>query len=184
VVTAGSPIVEVGDPWDLEVVVDVLTEDAARLTEGAAARITAGPESDTLVGRITRIEPSAFTKVSPLGVEEQRVNVVVAFDESPVLLGDRYRVDASLVAWEEDDVLRVPVSALSRVEGQWGVFAVDGDRARHRGIVLGQRGRDFAEVSSGLTVGERVVLYPSEDVEDGVKVVATSVDESRREEGS
>lgn len=169
-ITAGSPIVEIGDPSDLEIVVDVLTEDAARLEVGATARVTTGPAADTIVGRIERIEPSAFTKVSPLGVEEQRVNVIVAFEGASVLLGDRYRVDASLVAWEGEDVLRVPVSALFRVDGGWGVFVVEDGAAILRNIDLGHRARRVAEVRSGLSEGDRVVLYPSEDVEDGVRV--------------
>jgi len=169
-ITAGSPILELGDPADLEIIVDVLTEDATRLRTGAPARITTGPEADTLLGHVQRIEPSAFTKVSPLGVEEQRVNVVVTFGETPVVFGDRYRVDASLVAWESDDALRVPVSALFRVEGEWAVFAVDEDRARTRRIELGHRGRRDAEVLGGLEAGDRVVLYPSDAVSDGTRV--------------
>jgi HlyD family secretion protein len=169
-ITAGSPILELGDSSDLEIVVDVLTEDAARLQVGSTARITTGPESDTLVGRIQRIEPSAFTKVSPLGVEEQRVNVVVTFGEQLVMLGDRYRVEASLVAWEGDDVLRVPVSALFRVDGNWAVFAVEEGRAHTRRIELGHRGRREAEVLHGLAVGDRVVLYPSDEVTDDIRV--------------
>lgn len=169
-ITAGSPILELGNPADLEIVVDVLTEDAARLRTGAPARITTGPEADTLLGHVQRIEPSAFTRVSPLGVEEQRVNVVVTFGEIPVVLGDRYRVDASLVAWESHDALRVPVSALFRVEGEWAVFAFDENRARTRRIELGHRGRRDAEVLGGLEVGDRVVLYPSDAVSDGTRV--------------
>ena len=171
-ITAGSPILELGDSSDLEIVVDVLTEDAARLHVGSTARITTGPDADTLVGRIQRIEPSAFTKVSPLGVEEQRVNVVVTFGERLVMLGDRYRVDASLVAWESADVLRVPVSALFRIDGNWAVFAVEEGRARTRQIELGHRGRREAEVLQGLNAGDRVVLYPSDEVADDIRVRA------------
>lgn len=169
-VTAGSPILELGDSSDLEIVVDVLTEDAARLQVGSTARITTGPDADTLVGHIERIEPSAFTKVSPLGVEEQRVDVVVTFGERLVTLGDRYRVDASLVAWEGADVLRVPVSALFRVDGNWAVFAVEEGRAHTRRIELGHRGRREAEVLHGLSAGDRIVLYPSDEVTDGTRV--------------
>lgn len=170
VVVMGSPIMEIGDPAEMEVVVDVLTADAARLREGATARLTAAPDADTLVGRIHRIEPSAFTKLSPLGVEEQRVNVVVRFDDAEILLGDRYRVDASLVAWEAEEVIRVPVSALFRTEGGWGVFVVEDGRAVLRRVELGQRGRRDVEVRSGLDAGEDVILYPSEDVEEGARV--------------
>jgi HlyD family secretion protein len=171
-ITAGSPILELGDPADLEIVVDVLTEDAARLRVGARARITTGPEADTLVGRIRRIEPSAFTKVSPLGVEEQRVNVIVGFDGGRVLPGDRYRVEASLVAWEAEDVLRVPVSALFRVDGDWVVYRLEDGRAKIRRVDLGHRGRRMAEVAGGLAAGDRVVLYPSDAVREGSRVRA------------
>jgi HlyD family secretion protein len=171
VVLVGSPIAEIGDPDRLEVVVDVLTEDASRLRVGAPASVSAGASADTLRGSILRIEPSAFTKVSPLGVEEQRVNVVVAFEGGGVLLGDRYRVDTELVAWEADDVLLVPMSALFRSESLWSVYVVVEGRARLRNIELGERGRSHAEVRSGLSAGELVVLYPSEAIEDGVRVV-------------
>ncbi|MEN8376702.1 MAG: HlyD family efflux transporter periplasmic adaptor subunit [Gemmatimonadota bacterium] len=169
-IMTGSPILEIGDPAALEVVVDVLTEDATLLAEGAPALISAGPDADTLYGRIDLVEPSAFTKVSPLGVEEQRVNVVVAFDDAPVLLGDRFRVDASLVAWEASDVVRAPVSALFRSDGEWAVFVVAGNRARLRVIEVGHRGRRHAEVLNGLAEGEEVILFPSEILEDGVRV--------------
>jgi len=170
-VTAGAPILEIGDPSELEVVVDVLSDDAARLREGALALITTGSGADTLRGRIERVDPSAFTKLSPLGVEEQRVNVLVGLGDGAVSLGDRYRVEASLVVWEAEDVVRVPVSALFRSEGGWSVFAVEGGRAVVRSVDLGERGRRAAEVRSGLEVGDVVVLYPSGEVEEGVKVV-------------
>jgi HlyD family secretion protein len=171
-VTAGSPILEIGDPSDLEVVVDVLSEDASRLREGAPVHLTASPEADTLRGVIRRIDPSAFTKLSPLGVEEQRVDVTVALD-GDVPLGDRYRVEASLVVWEAENVVRVPTSALFRMEDGWGVFVVQDERAGVRAVEIGQRGRRQAEVLSGLTPGDVVVLYPSGDVEDGVRVEPT-----------
>jgi HlyD family secretion protein len=172
VVAAGAPIIEIGDPADLEVVVDVLTEDAARLREGARALVTPGTAADTLAGRVRRIEPSAFTKVSPLGVEEQRVNVIVALDGTAAGLGDRFRVDVALVAWSADDVLRVPVGALFRSGGAWAVFVMADGRARLRTIGIGQRGRRAAEVLHGLAEGEEVVLYPGADVRDGARVQA------------
>ncbi|MGE0159873.1 MAG: efflux RND transporter periplasmic adaptor subunit [Gemmatimonadales bacterium] len=174
IVMAGAPIVEIGDPERLEIVVDVLTEDAARLQVGAKARVATGVAGDTLHAHVVRIEPSAFTKVSPLGVEEQRVNVVLAFDGSTVL-GDRYRVDASLVTWESDDVLRVPMSALFRSDGRWSVFVVaDDGTARLTEVDLGHQGRTHAEVLAGLDVGDVVVLYPSETLEDGARVEPTT----------
>jgi HlyD family secretion protein len=170
VVTAGAPIVEVGDPGELEVVVDVLTEDAALLRAGAPAYVVPGPSADTVAGVIDRIEPSAFTKVSPLGVEEQRVNVVVRFDDGAVVLGDRYRVAVGLSAWEAEDVLRVPVSALFREGDAWAVFVVEGGRVSHRVVTIGERNRRYAVVEGGLQEGDEVVVYPSDAVEDGMRV--------------
>jgi HlyD family secretion protein len=173
IVTAGSPILEIGDPGQLEIVVDVLTEDAGRLEVGAPARVTTGAHGDTLHARILRIEPSAFTKISPLGVEEQRVNVILSFQDAAVL-GDRYRVDASLVTWESDDVLLVPMSALFRSDSRWSVFVVVEGRARLRQVELGHQGKSDAEVLDGLSAGDVVVLYPSEDLTDGAPVEPTS----------
>ncbi|HSG48555.1 MAG TPA: efflux RND transporter periplasmic adaptor subunit [Longimicrobiales bacterium] len=169
-ITAGSPILEVGDPRRLKVVAELLSEDAARIRDGAEARITWGEGRDTVPGWVRTIEPSAFTQVSPLGVEEQRVNVIVAFDGGEVLLGDRYAVDVTVLVWSADDVLRVPVSALFRVDGGWGVFVLEDGRARQRRIELGQRGRLQAQVLNGLAQGETVILYPSSEMEDGVRV--------------
>jgi HlyD family secretion protein len=173
IVMAGAPILEIGDPDRLEIVVDVLTEDAGQLQVGAPARVTTGAHRDTLHARIVRIEPSAFTKVSPLGVEEQRVNAILSFEDSAVL-GDRYRVDASLVTWESDDVLLVPMSALFRSDSRWSVFRVEGGRALLQHVELGQQGRSDAEVLDGLAPGDVVVLYPSETLEDGARVAATT----------
>ncbi|MEJ2540545.1 MAG: efflux RND transporter periplasmic adaptor subunit [Gemmatimonadota bacterium] len=170
VVTAGAPIVEVGDPGALEVVVDVLTEDAALLRPGAPAYVVPGPSADSLAGVIDRISPSAFTKVSPLGVEEQRVDVVVRFQDDGVVLGDRYRVAVALVAWEGLDVLRVPVSALFRAGDDWAVFVVDAGRAHRRVLTIGERNRRSAAVEDGLREGDEVVIYPSDAVEDGIRV--------------
>lgn len=187
VITAGSPLVEVGDPGSLEVVVDLLTDDAVRVTDGAPARVEVGGER-TLGGVVERVEPSAFTRISPLGVEEQRVNVVVRLAEDglgdggassgddaaaptpPVLLGDRYRVEVSLVVWRADDVVRVPVSALFRREAGWGVFVVRGDRAEARAVEIDHRGRQYAEVVRGLSPGDVVVRFPPEALGDGAAV--------------
>jgi HlyD family secretion protein len=173
IVVAGSPIVEVGDPRQLEVVVDVLSEDAGRLVVGASATVTLGPEEGTLAAHVTRVEPSAFTKVSPLGVEEQRVNVILTL-ESHAVMGDRYRVNASLVTWESDDVLLVPTSALFRDGSLWSVFVIEGGRARLRHVELGAQGTAHAEVRGGLAQGDSVVLHPSESVADGVPVEPVS----------
>lgn len=182
VVAAGSPILEVGDPGSLEVVVDLLTDDAVRVDHGAPARVTIG-DGPVLNGRVERVEPSAFTRVSPLGVEEQRVNVVVRLDEADVrtlatdpapgsalAVGDRFRVEVSLVVWRADDAVRVPVSALFRHDGGWGVFTVDDGRARLRPVELGPRGRHHAQVRSGVPDGAPVVRFPPEALTDGARV--------------
>lgn len=175
VVGAGTPLLEVGDPAGLEVVVDVLTDDVVRLGVGSLARVSVGASADTLVGRVIRIEPSAFTRVSPLGVEEQRVHVIVALDgplgrEGPLALGDRFRVDVALVAWQADDVVRVPVRALFRLDGGWAVWLADEGRARLQPVELGPRGRDAAVVTRGLSPGDSVVAYPPESLEDGARI--------------
>lgn len=169
-VLAGAPLLEIGDVSRLQVVVDVLSSDALRITPGAAVRVVAGPESDTLVGRVRRIEPSAFTRVSPLGVEEQRVNVIADFEPSPPPLGDGFRVDVSIVVGEATGVTRVPLSAVFRSGTGWAVWVVDGGRARLRGIEIARRGQGMGEVVRGLTPGERVIPYPSDAVREGVRV--------------
>jgi HlyD family secretion protein len=173
IVIAGSPVLEIGDPDRLEVVVDVLTEDAGRIAAGAPALVTMGQGHDTLRAHVVRIEPSAFTKVSPLGVEEQRVNVILGFDGAAVL-GDRYRVDVSLVTWESDDVLLVPMSALFRADGRWSVYVVAEERARLRPVEIGEQGRTHAEVRGGLVPGDVVILYPSEATAEGAPVELTT----------
>lgn len=174
VVGAGTPLLEIGDPADLEVVVDVRSDDVVRLGVGSPARISVGASPDSLDGRVSRIEPSAFTRVSPLGVEEQRVHVIVGLTapSTSLALGDRYRVDVSLVTWQSDDVVRVPVSALFRLDGGWAVWLADGGHARLRPIELGPRGRDAAVVTRGLEPGDAVVTYPPESLEDGARIRA------------
>jgi len=123
-----------------------------------------------LRARVRRVEPHAFTKVSALGIEEKRVNVVADFVDPPGPIGDGYRVTARIVVWEADKVLKVPVSALFRCDSAWCVFAIDGGRARRRPIEVGHRNLVEAEVTSGLAVGERVVRYPGNEVADGARV--------------
>jgi HlyD family secretion protein len=128
-----------------------------------------------LRGRVRTVSPTAFTHVSALGVEEQRVNVVGDLVATSARLGDGYRVEARIVTWQSADVLKVPVSALFRRGAGWAVFVVENGRARLRPVTLGHRGESEAEVLGGLAAGERVVLYPSDRVEDGVRVRAAAV---------
>jgi HlyD family secretion protein len=170
VVAPGTPLLELGDARRIEVVVDLLSSDAVSVRAGQPLRVESwgGPR---LAGRVRRVEPSGFTRVSALGVEEQRVNVIGDLDRPESALGDRYRVDVRIVIWAADSVLRVPASALFRVGDDWAAFLVDPDgRARRREITVGHRTGTVAEVRAGLESGDAVVLYPGDRVVDGVRV--------------
>lgn len=169
-VVPGAPLVELGDAAALEVLVDVLSVDAVGLRPGMPVLIEEWGGSGALQGRVRTVSPAAFTKVSALGVEEQRVNVVADLPEPPTGLGAGYRVEARIVTWDAADVLKVPTSALFRRGGGWGVFVVEAGRTRRRDVRIGHRGEAEAEVLGGLRAGEAVVLYPSDKVGDGVPV--------------
>ncbi|MEW6613097.1 MAG: efflux RND transporter periplasmic adaptor subunit [Pseudomonadota bacterium] len=171
-VPLGEPLLELGDPADLEVVVDVLTTDALQIEPGDPARIERYGGAP-LQGRVRLVEPSAFTKISALGVEEQRVNVLIDIVSPRAqwqALGDNYRVDARIVVYRRDDVVKVPSSALFRRGEQWAVFVAADGRAQARRVRLGRRGGLEAEVVQGLTPGEQVIVYPSDAVKDGVRI--------------
>jgi HlyD family secretion protein len=170
VVETGTPLLELGDPAALEIVVDVLSTDAVRVKPGARVLVENWGGEGVLEARVRLVEPSGFTKVSALGVEEQRVNVVADFVEPPRSLGDAYRVEARIVVWESDGVLKVPASAIFRKDGRWHTFVIEAGRARLREITLGHRGAREVEVLSGLAQGERLVAHPSDRIEDGVRV--------------
>jgi HlyD family secretion protein len=170
IVAAGTPLLELGDPRDVEIVVDVLSADAVKIAAGAPVVVEDWGGERPLEGRVRLVEPSGFTKVSALGVEEQRVNVVADFVDGPGALGDGYRVEARVVVWEAPDVLRVPGSALFRRGDAWHVFVVERGTARLRPVEVGHRGSFEAELLAGLEPGERVVLHPSDRVQDGVRV--------------
>jgi HlyD family secretion protein len=170
-VAAGTPLMEIGDPTVLEVVVDVLSQDAVRIQPGARVSIEHWGGDAPLVGRVRRVEPAAFTRTSALGVEEQRVNVVIALEE-PVerrkALGDGYRVEARITLWEGEDVVQVPESALFRKGEGWAVFLADAGRVRLRPVKLGQRNGLRAQVLEGLAPGDKVIVHPGDSVRDGV----------------
>jgi HlyD family secretion protein len=178
VVGIGAPLLEIADPARLEVVVDVLSTEATRIGSGAPVRIDAG-SGMLLEGRVRYVEPAAFTKISALGIEEQRVNVVIDIVSPPekwARLGDGYRVDARIVVLARPDALVVPVAALFRDGADWAVFAVvDGNVARRK-VKLGARNSSEAWIEQGVEPGERVIVYPSDSVEDGkrVKVIRKS----------
>jgi HlyD family secretion protein len=173
IVQPGQPIVEIGDLRRMEVVSDLLSTDAVKVAPGNRVRLEQWGGAAPLAGRVRRVEPSGFTKISALGVEEQRVNVIVDFDD-PIAasksLGDGYRVEVRIVIWERDAVLKVPTSSLFRVDGRWAVYRVEGERALLRRVTVGQRGGLDAELLSGLEEGDTIVVYPSDDVVDGVKI--------------
>ncbi len=172
VVQAGAPLFEIADPGGLEVVVDLLTEDAVRVSPGDPVVVTGWGGEETLHGTVRLVEPEAFTEVSALGVKEQRVNVVVDLTWLPASLGSGYKVDAAVIIWQGADVLSVPTSALFERSGGWRVFVVEGGRARLREVRMGRRGADRAEIVTGLEEGDRVILFPSDQVSEGVRVEA------------
>ncbi len=170
VVVAGTPLLEVGDPGDMEVMIDVLSTDAVRVEVGQTVWIEEWGGPDPLSGKVSRVEPAAFTRVSALGVDEQRVNVIVDLDETPSELGDGYRVTGRIVVWEKPDVLKVPSSALFRIDEAWGVFVVEGGAAASRTVSVGQRNGIEAEILEGLAEGDQVVLHPGARISDGLGV--------------
>ncbi len=171
---AGAPIMEIGDiEDDLEVVVDLLSSDAVQVSAGDRVIIEDWGGPDALDGTVERVDPFAVTKVSALGVEEQRVPVTVAMSCPPKAhcgLGHGYRVEARIVVWESTDALRVPASALFRAREEWAVFVESEGVAELRAVEIGQSNGISAEVLSGLTDDTSVVLYPSAAVEDGKRI--------------
>lgn len=174
VVQAGTPLVEVGDPAALEIAVDVLTVDALHVQPGARVTIDRWGGDRALAAHIRRIEPSAFTKVSALGVEESRVNAIVDLDEPRERwkgLGDGFRVEARLLVWEDPNVLTVPDGALFRTGEDYCAYVVTGGKVALRHVSLGRRNGLVAQVLGGLVDGDRVVVHPSDRVVEGLRVV-------------
>jgi HlyD family secretion protein len=171
-VQPGAPLLEIGDPLALEVVVDVLTTDAVDIKPGALVQIQRWGGDSALMGRVHRVEPSAFTRLSALGVEEQRVNVLIDPDGARdrwAALGDGYRVEASIVVWTGHGKMLIPGGAVFRQGDGWATYVVDGGRVRLRPVKLGRRNSAEMEVLRGLRPGERVVLYPTDRVREGVR---------------
>lgn len=176
VVMAGEPLAEIGNPDDLEIVVDLLSADAVKVSPGDRVLIDAWGGGHVLQGTVRRVEPFGFTKISALGIEEQRVNVIVDLTsphEEWKRLGHGYQVEARIVLWENDDVLKLPLTALFRDgEGEWAVFVANGGRAQRRPVKIGRRTGFEAQIVDGLHEGERVVVHPSDRVADGVLIAA------------
>jgi HlyD family secretion protein len=172
VVQAGAPVVVLGDPGKIEIVTDVLTTDAVNIKPGTTAFLDGWGGDHPLRARVRLVEPAGFTKISALGVEEKRVNVIADFIDPPDGLGDGYRVETRIVTWESPDVLKIPGSATFREQDGWSVFVVDRERARRRTIQIGHRNQTEAEILSGINVGEDVILHPSNQLREGVRIRA------------
>ena len=173
VVRAGEPLLEVGDPQDLEIIADVLSRDAVRISPGDPVELKHWGGNYTLTGRVRLVEPSGFTKVSALGVEEQRVNVIIDLEDPPqerLQLGDGFRVDCEVVVWEQAEVLQIPTSALFRVDGTWHVFALMDGIAKRTPVVIGQNNGRTAQIIEGLEEGRSVIIHPSDQLDDGSPV--------------
>ncbi|MFY9687235.1 MAG: HlyD family efflux transporter periplasmic adaptor subunit, partial [Pseudolabrys sp.] len=172
VVQPGTPLIDIGDPRDLEVVADLLSTDAVQVKLGSTVRID-GWGGPSIQGRVARIDPAGFLKVSALGIEEQRVRTRIDFVDPPELwstLGHDYRVIVYVTIWQGDNVLTVPVGALFRVGEDWAVFTVKDGRARTTLVKVDHRNDRVAEVASGLSEGDQVILHPSDRITEGVAV--------------
>jgi HlyD family secretion protein len=172
VVPVGEPLLEIGEPSRMEIVADLLSTDAVRVSPGAEVLIEQWGGGHTLHGRVRRVEPSGFMKVSALGVEEQRVNVIIDFTNpaEAARLGDGYRVEVRIVLWKDDNVLKVPVGGLFRQGEGWAVFVVDEGRVRRQTVQLGQRNENDGQITSGLEAGATIVLHPPDTLTDGTRV--------------
>jgi HlyD family secretion protein len=173
VVPAGARLIEIGDPADLEIEIDVLSMDAVRVVPGATVWVEHWGGPKPLEARVRLVEPAGFLKISALGVEEQRVNVIADFVSPPDqrrTLGDAYRIEARIVVWQADDVLKAPVGALFRSGGEWSVFLVREGRARLTRVEVGHGDGREMEILNGLQRGDAVVLHPSDKVADAVAV--------------
>jgi HlyD family secretion protein len=172
-VAAGTPLVEVGDVGSLEVSAELLSSDAAAVRSGARGTITGWGGPQAIRARVRRIDPAAFTKVSALGLEEQRVHVVLDLATPPPPgLGHDYRVDVAVVVWEGRDVVRVPSTALFRVDQRWAVFVVRDGRARRTLVDVGPTDGTWTVATSGVHEGDTVVTQPSDAIRDGTRLAS------------
>ena len=170
---AGTPLVEIGDPGNLEVLVELLSTDAVKVRQGASATIE-GWGGPPIAPKVVRVEPAGFTKVSALGIEEQRVRVILNLTGMPAeaeRLGHEFRVFVKIHVYEAREALRVPISALFRKGERWVVFAVEQGRARTAPVEIGQRNSTFAEILGGVRKGATVIVHPNDRIADGVRVV-------------
>jgi HlyD family secretion protein len=173
VVAAGAPLLEIGDPGNLEIVVDLLSSDAVQVSINDTVQVEGWGGENLLTGRVRRIEPTGFTKVSALGIEEQRVNVVIDFEGEAGTwqrLGHGFRIEARIVIWQAADVLRLPMSALFRDGEDWAVFAVEGNKAVLKRLKIDHINGRVAEVTGGLDAGSLVIAHPGDQIVTGAEV--------------
>ena len=173
VVTAGTALLEVGDPEALELVADVLSQDAVPIRPGMVASVLHWGGDKPLAAKVRRVEPSAFTKTSALGVDEQRVNVVLDIDgaaEEWRAVGDGFAVELEITIWSKPDAVQIPTSALFRDGASWGVFVVSAGKAAARHVEPGHRGPLKTEILSGLEPDDLTVIHPGAAVHDGTRV--------------
>lgn len=171
VVAAGTPLVVLSNPNKIEIVVDLLSNDTVKVKPGAPVIIENWGGTTPLRARVRAIEPYGFTKVSALGIEEQRVNVIADFVDAPDGLADGYRVDARIVIWEGPGVLKIPASALFRVGREWNVFSIERGKTRPVSVEVGHRNSTEAEILQGLDENAQVILHPANDLKEGARVV-------------
>ena len=171
-IAAGTPLMTIGDPMQMEAVVDVLSVDAVNIQPGMRMLLRDWGGDTPLEASVRLVEPVAFTKISALGIEEQRVNVIADPVGSRWPLGDGYRIQARILLWQQDAVLKLPGSSIFRVGNEWRVFVAENERARERTVLIGQRNRDDVQIINGLREGEQVIRFPSRQVSDGARILA------------
>ena len=170
ILQAGTPIIEIGNPNTAEIVVDVLSTEAAQIRPGASVLIESETSAEPIKARVRTVEPQAFTKVSALGVEEQRVNIIADFLTKDVHFGDNFRVDTSIIVWQGENVLKIPSSALFRNGEKWNVFVVESGTAHRREVVVGHQTSAESEILEGLNEGETVIVHPPNQLAEGTSV--------------
>lgn len=183
VVASGTPLLEIGDPTDLEVVIEVLSRDGAAIAPGTKVELEHWGGAEPLQAVVRLVEPAAFTKVSALGVEEQRVNVVadlITPVEQRRSVGDNFRVEGRVIMWEDERALKVPTGALFRRGTNWAVFALNGNRAEFRPVTIGHASGVESQVLDGIKAGEEVILYPGDRIKDGQRIQPLQVSQEKQ----
>jgi len=170
VIQAGTALFEISNNDTLEVVVDMLTQDAVKVSAGNPIQLSGWGGDYTIEGVVRYVEPEAFTKISALGVEEQRVNIIADLENAPASLGAEYRLQAAIIFWQSDDELSIPSSAIFQRASGWNTFVITDGKVQLRSLEIGYRERDYTQVLSGVDAGETVILFPSELIAEGVRV--------------